>query len=88
MDHVQWLALGALAGQGIQQYMAAGIHPTPARFQRRTTLTAKDVRAGFSLKLDSRCRNKHRCVIQDPILGSDFFPVPEMKSDPNCLGSG
>jgi nitrogen fixation protein len=52
MDHVSVAGLSALAGQGISNTWRLEFTPLPAVSNADTPLTAKEIRAGFSLKLD------------------------------------
>lgn len=52
MDHVSVASADALAGQGISNTWRLEFTPLPAVSKADDPLTAKDIRAGFSLKLD------------------------------------
>jgi hypothetical protein len=52
MDHVSVPSVGALAGQGISNTWRLVFTPLPAVSNADAPLTAKDIRAGFSLRLD------------------------------------
>ena len=52
MDHVSVASVSALAGQGISNTWRLEFTPPPVVSNAYDPLTAKDVRAGFSLKLD------------------------------------
>lgn len=52
MDHVSVASVSALAGQGINNTWRLEFTPLPAVSKADDPLAAKDIRAGFSLKLD------------------------------------